>query len=167
MECGILMNRKRINWGCAMIKRWLIPAVLFILIFTGSASQVFSKEIVVISDVSFPLGSLSRSQLIQIYTGYLTTLYGKTTLRPMDQKDDQLIKTFFLDKLLENTPEEYEDYWSRWKFKTGRMPPMIKPNSKDVIQAVLGGNGVLGYVWDDEIQGTNGVKVLFKMSIKQ
>jgi hypothetical protein len=151
-----------------MMKRWLKRIVILILIFTGGASQAFSKEIVVISNVSFPLDSLTKIQLIQIYTGYQTTLHSTTTLKPLDQGDDQSIKPFFLDTLLEYTPEEYKDYWSRWKFKTGRMPPMIKPSSKEIIQAVLREkNGALGYVWDEEIQGVDGIKVLFKIPLKQ
>ncbi len=150
------------------MKRWLRRIVILILIFTGSASQAFSKEIVVISNSSFPLDSLTKIQLLQIYIGYQTTLYGKTTLKPLDQGNDQLIKSLFLDKVLEYKLEEYEDYWSKWKFKTGRMPPMIKPSSKEVIQAVLQEkNGALGYVWDDEIQGMGGIKVLFKIPLKQ
>jgi hypothetical protein len=151
-----------------MMKQLLRQMLLLILIFMGSASQGFSKEIVVISNSSFPLDSLSKIQLIQIYTGYQITIHSITTLKPLDQGDDQAIKPFFLDKLLEYTLEEYKDYWSRWKFKTGRMPPTIKPSSKEIIQAVLQERGgALGYVWDDEIQGVAGIKVLFRMSLQQ
>lgn len=133
-------------------------AALAIVLLT--ASGAWAQGIAVIANSSFPKDSLTAEQVKDIYLGKTGLIEG-TKVQPVDQKDSDSIKRDFLKKVVDTSADEYKVYWMKRAFREGGSPPGVKNSSEDVINSVREGKGSIGYVWDDEARGKNGVKVIF------
>lgn len=64
------------------------------------------------------------------------------------------------------TRDYYIDYWNKRLFQKGGLTPLLKDNSEEVLQAVREQGGALGYVWLDEAEGREGIKILLTIDLK-
>jgi hypothetical protein len=127
-------------------------------------STGFGEEIVVIANKAFPTDSINLLDLVEIYTGHYA-VYQRFKILPLDQPDSEKIKRLFLANVMNFSLDGYRAHWQKWTFKTGRQPPMVVQDSKEVIRSVQKEAGGIGYVWDQDVQGTQGVKILLKIPV--
>jgi len=136
-------------------------------ILIGSTATANARELAVIAGKSFPADSVTLGDVQRIYKGEKQIL-ADTRLKPIDQRDKQLIKSEFLDKVLHLSPEVYLTYWNNRLFREGGIPPTLKDNSQEVIAAVENTDGAIGYVWLDEAKTAhNRIKILLTIDTVQ
>ncbi len=127
-------------------------------------SSGFGEDIVVIANKAFPTDSINLLDLVEIYTGHYI-VYQRFKILPLDQPDNEKIKRLFLANVMNFSLDGYKAHWQKWTFKTGRQPPMVVQDSKEVIRNVQKEPGGMGYVWDQDVQGVEGIKVLLKIPV--
>jgi hypothetical protein len=150
--------KTRIRLG--LLLGFLLTSILWI------PSDGFGEEIFVIANRAFPTTSINSLDLMEIYTGHYV-VYQRFKIQPLDQPDEVKIKRLFLAKVMNFTLEGYKVHWQKWTFKTGRQPPMVVQDSKELIRAVQKEAGGMGYVWDRDAQGVEGIKVLLKIPVNE
>jgi len=111
----------------------------------GRALAAGTQELAVIAGKSFPVDSLNLDVLQGIYLGE-KEIFGNVRLKPVDQRDNQEIKSAFLSKVLHLSREGYITYWNNRLFREGGIPPIPKRNSEEVILTVEETSGAIGYV---------------------
>jgi hypothetical protein len=141
---------------------------LFLLlgVFLEEPSAVLAEDLVIIANEVFPADSISMFDLMEIYTGHYV-VFKNFKIQPLDQTDDQRIKKAFLNKVVQFTPDGYKAHWLKWTFKTGRQPPLVVSNSIEVIHTVQKDKNGIGYVWAQDVENANGIKVLLKIPVNE
>ncbi len=139
--------------------------LLFIIASLGMLpASVWGREIAIIVSNNHPLTQLSMEELADIYLGQKEVVAG-VYLKPIDQSNSQEIKTLFLRKALKRTPAVYRSYWTHRLFVEGGNLPVVKQNSQEVIEAVRGKEGAIGYIWVSEANGAPGIRVILTIKI--
>lgn len=133
-----------------------------VLFFTGSADSM-AKELAVISNKSYPADRLTLAVLKDIYSGE-KTMEGSVRIIPVDQEDLR-VREKFVEEVLGHTVNKYDAYWFTKAFKDGVVPPVARENSREVIFFIEREIGAIGYVWESEVQGKAGIKVLLRIEV--
>lgn len=158
------------KWGPSLPAALAGMALLFILsafIFVESAVTADAREVAVIAGKSFPVDSVTLDTLQAIYNGEKQIIAG-VRLKPIDQRDNQQIKSLFLDRVLDLTRIGYATYWNNRLFREGGIPPALKNNPQEVIEAVEDTSGAIGYVWLEEAKAAKEhVKILLTINVGQ
>jgi ABC-type phosphate transport system substrate-binding protein len=123
------------------------------------STVVHAKEIAIIVNKNSPLTQVSSTELADIYLGQ-EEVVGNVRLKPIDQNDNQEIRGVFLKKILRMTHEAYINHWNHRLFREGGIPPLLKSDSAEVIRTVKEKQGAIGYVWESEARGVDGVRVI-------
>ncbi len=132
---------------------WAIPAF------------AIADDIVVIANENYPANRLTLQSVKSIYLGEKE--YERSVkIKPINQKDANLIKKEFIEKALSATVDVYRSYWLKKVFKEGAIPPPSKESSQEVIKTVIYEDGAVGYVWSEEAQRETGIKVLLIIKIE-
>jgi len=141
-----------------MLKGFLLLFLVLVLgwIFPVSA---FADDIVVIVNEHYPLSSVQLSEVKKIYLGE-KKFEGNLQLKVLDQRSSSTIRTKFITEVISITPEAYYGYWLKKFFQEGGFPPLVKDNSLEVIDAVIKDKGSIGYIWGEEANGKNGIKII-------
>ncbi len=141
---------------------FLFGFLLWSILWIPSAG--FGEEIAVIANKAFPADSINLLDLVEIYTGHYV-VYQRFKIQPLDQSDKEVIKRIFLSNVMNFSLEGYKSHWQKWTFKTGRQPPTVVQDSKEVIQDVQKEPSGLGYVWSQDAQGVEGIKVILRIPV--
>src|SRR3972149_1388081 len=139
-----------------MLKGFLLLFLVLVWIFPVSA---FADDIVVIVNEHYPLSSVQLSEVKKIYLGE-KKFEGNLQLKVLDQRSSSTIRTKFITEVISITPEAYYGYWLKKFFQEGGFPPLVKDNSLEVIDAVIKDKGSIGYIWGEEANGKNGIKII-------
>jgi ABC-type phosphate transport system substrate-binding protein len=123
------------------------------------SSVVHAKEIAVIVNKNNPLTQVSQTELSDIYLGQ-EEVVSSVRLKPIDQNDNQEIRAIFLKKILHMTHEAYINHWNHRLFREGGIPPLLRSDSSEVIRTVKEKQGAIGYVWESEARGVDGIRVI-------
>ena len=148
-----------------------VLAVLLSVVFleTGRAAaqnqpttQNPPQTMVIIAGTSFPKDRLTIQALKAIYMGE-TQLLQDLRIHPVDQRENQPIRKRFLERVVQMTRDRYIDYWNLRLFRSGGFTPLLKNNSREVIETVQEQDGALGYVWLEEARDEPGIKILLTL----
>lgn len=139
-----------------VLKGFLLIFLVFVWIFPVSA---FADDIAVIVNEHYPLSSVQLSEVKKIYLGE-KKFEGNLQLKLLDQRSSSTIRKKFTMEVLSITPEAYSGYWLKKLFQEGGLPPVVKDNSPEVIDAVIKDKGSIGYVWREEAMGKKGIKII-------
>jgi len=132
----------------------------------ATSITVSAKEIAIIVNKNHPLARISTTELADIYRGQ-EEVVGGVRLKPIDQSDNQEIRSAFLGKVMRMSHEAYINYWNHRLFQEGGIPPLLKNNAAEVIQAVREKEGAIGYIWDSEAKGVDGIRVILTIDASE
>ncbi|MFQ5454639.1 MAG: hypothetical protein ACE5EA_00365 [Nitrospirota bacterium] len=139
--------------------------LFFFFLLFASFQEVYAKTIAVIANVRYPKESVSIRDIKDIYTGDKLIDAG-LKIKPVDQIDDTEIKKLFLKSVLHISISDYNSFWIQRLFQRGGIPPKIKEDSEDVIRFVSANDTGIGYVWLEEVEGKDKIKILLKIDVK-
>ncbi|MBI5194250.1 MAG: hypothetical protein HZA08_12540 [Nitrospirae bacterium] len=143
------------------ILRWNIVVGVLMLLLCGNA-QAYARDLAIISNKDYPVNTISTAKVKEIYLGEKMS-EGSVKIKPMDQNDEQLRRRF-IERVMGTSVDGYKAYWIKKFFQEGITPPTTKASSSEMIHAVGGTTGGIGYVWADEVRGDS-VKVLLKIDV--
>lgn len=139
---------------------------LFLALLLQASQAVGEPRVMaIVAGADFPKDQLTLEELKAIYLGEIQILK-YIRVQPMDQRHNQPIRKKFLDQVLYMTRDYYIDYWNKRLFREGGLTPLLKNNSREVLEAVRDQEGAVGYVWLDEAEGREGIKILLTIDLK-
>jgi ABC-type phosphate transport system substrate-binding protein len=145
----------------------LIQAVLIAAIVVSTATSWSEvREMAIVARPDFPNDKITKEELRSIYLGEIQILHGVRIL-PIDQPQRHPIREAFLSQVLQMTRDQYLEYWNKRLYQKGGLTPLLEENPKKVIEAVKEKEGALGYVWMEEVQQDNQVKVLLTIDLRE
>ncbi|RUM49746.1 MAG: hypothetical protein DSY47_03025 [Hydrogenothermus sp.] len=117
-----------------------------------------AEEIAVIAGKSFPIRSLSKNQIKNIFLKKRFFINGKKII-PVNLESSSKIRKFFEESILGMDEEEYNLYWNEMYFK-GVKPPLVMSSQESVIKFVQNIDGAIGYVSKEKLKNKENIKVL-------
>lgn len=117
-------------------------ACLFVA-FAASAAGL-----VVIAHPESGLDSLSRSQVIQYYTGRSKSTPGG---EPLAMIDVEPARARFYQALLGRDVAEIDAYWARLKFSGQTLPPMLVLSDQAALDRVARQRNAIAYINEDKV----------------
>lgn len=146
----------------------VVPCVLFSLLsqagFTAQENKKTATTLAVIAGTNFPKDQMTMKELKTIYLGE-TQLLKDLWIHPIDQRENQPIRKIFLEQVVNMTRDRYIDYWNQRLFRYGGFSPLLKNNSREVIETIREQDGALGYVWLEEARNESGIKILLTLDM--
>jgi ABC-type phosphate transport system substrate-binding protein len=136
--------------------------VLILLFGVVCVEAAETDDIAIIVNSKFPSDSLSIDDVREIYRSKLQFI-GGTRIKAIDQREDQEIRSLFLDEVMHWTKTDYTKYWMHLVFMEGAVPPVKRDDGPAVIRTVQGSEGSIGYVWARDLAGVQGVKTVLTL----
>lgn len=143
----------------------LTGAMHVLLLQTDLAAQEnkrATETMAVIAGMGFPKDQMTIKELKAIYLGE-TQLLKDLWIHPIDQRENRPIRNNFLEQVVNMSRDRYIDYWNQRLFRYGGFSPLLKSNSREVIEAVREQDGGVGYVWLEEARNEPGIKILLTL----
>jgi len=137
----------------------LLPPVL-----AAQDKKAAEATLAIIAGMNFPKDQMTIKDLRTIYLGE-TQLLKDLWIHPIDQRENQAIRKTFLEHVVNMTRDRYIAYWNQRLFSHGGFSPLLKNNSREVIETVRDQDGAVGYVWLEEARNESGIKVLLTLEI--
>lgn len=135
----------------------------FVVLFLA-AGLARAGEIVVVAHPGLPSDSLTQQEVKKIFLGE-KAFVGDTKLHPVGYVRDDAMSDAFLKAALGMTAESFESYWLKEVFRSGRVPPRKVGTPDEVIKAVAGEPGAIGYVPAEAVGGAGMVKRVFSVQV--
>lgn len=126
-----------------MVLRFLIPLASLLLLLISA--QVGSAQIAVIAHPSVPVDSMSKSRIVDLFTGDVRVWDNGVPVVPLDlQEPKELRKTFY--KLLGKSPSRMRSIWMKRKLSgEGDVPASVK-DENEAIAKVAATPGSVSFV---------------------
>jgi ABC-type phosphate transport system substrate-binding protein len=140
--------------------------MIAVILLFGATSWSEVRQMAIVARSDFPNNKISKEELKAIYLGEIQILHGVRIL-PIDQPHRQPIREAFLSQILKMTRDQYLEYWNKRLYQKGGLTPLLEENPRKVIEAVQEKEGALGYVWAEELQKDNKIKVLLTIDLKE
>ncbi|WP_149865502.1 hypothetical protein [Catenovulum maritimum] len=135
--------------------RILIGLICFVF------SSVASAEILVIVNKNNPISSMSKQEIIYIYTGRLMAFSNGEQAQPIDLYDGSQEKATFYKITTGKRLSQINSYWAKLSF-TGRLkPPLALETQQAAVEYVVNNANAIAYI--DEKYLTDDVKVVFRL----
>jgi ABC-type phosphate transport system substrate-binding protein len=134
----------------------LLVAVLLITV-AGQASA----ETVVIVHPDNPVASLSREQVVDIYTGRKVNFPDGNPALPIDLPPDSEVRAAFYRKLVDKSVAQINAYWARLLFTGRATPPRILPNNSSVLKSVRSNRDAIAYIDSKDLDSKT--KVVYRL----
>lgn len=136
-----------------------ICAVLLWALRVPAAAQDASRTVAFVAGAGFPVDRLGIEQVRDIYLGR-TGIIGGIRIKPIDQRESQPIRKSVLAGLLGMSRDQYIEHWNLHLYRDGGFTPLLRPGSTEVLDTVREIEGAIGYVWLQEADGQQQVKIL-------
>lgn len=137
---------------------WIAAAALCLAL----QSQAWAREIVVVAGPGFPVESLTREDVRDIFLGEKAILSG-LRLRPMDLKDAGKVRLSFLKTFLKVSEDGYQAYWIRKVFQDGGTPPTALSSLEAAVQLLQADNAAVGFLWTEDAVKAASLRILLKI----
>ena len=133
-------------------------------LFLAWAGVAGAGEIVVVAHPTLPVESLSADELRGIYKGEVIFV-ARMKVHPVTYANRVPVFEGFLGSVVGMTPGQYEGYWIKEVFHSGRVPPRKAVSPADVVGIVATEPGAIGYVPAEALRGVNSVKRVYSVRI--
>ena len=137
-----------------------------IILLQTSGSWAESRQMAIIAGGNFPRNELMVEEVRAIFLGE-TQILKSIRVYPIDQSHHRAIRTEFLTHILHMTRDYYLDYWNRRLYRKGGINPLLKDNSREVIDTVQNREGSMGYVWLTEAEKSEKIKILLTVTLEE
>ncbi len=136
--------------------KYLYPFLVIVLLYYPSSGYA---EIVVISNPSSGIESISQEELKEIYLRRKRkTIYGKWA-NPVDMEDNIEIRDHFYSSITGRTTRQMDRHWSALLFAGEGSPPRMLPSQQAVVEYVAVTKDAIGFVEKSNVTGK--VKIIF------
>lgn len=132
-----------------------IVAVLIFLLLTWAAGAV--GQVVVIANKSVPVDTLSKTDLVDFYTGDIKKWNDKQPVILFDLKVNGEAKDAFY-KFLGKSPSRMKSIWLKKMLSGEGEPPASLNSEEELLKKVVATPGAIGYV--DHARVSEEVKIL-------
>lgn len=139
----------------AKIKKSFGLAVAVLL--TLGMAQSSLAGVIVIANEDVPVGSLSDSDLKNIYLGKKTFWNSDVKITLTVLKEGGVHESFLKD-YVGKTPEQFKNYWNKILFTGAGTPPTPFSSEADLVDYVKKTRGAIGYI--DSQTSHQGVRVI-------
>lgn len=121
-------------------------------------------DIVVIVNAQNSLAALSRSQVIDIYMGRLSSFPDGGIALPFDLSPDSPVRKSYYQSLVGKSIAQVNAYWARLLFTGRASPPRPLSSASEVLEAVAKNKDAIGYV-DEEtvVAGKHNIKIVYRL----
>jgi ABC-type phosphate transport system substrate-binding protein len=120
----------------------------------GMVALPAAAEVVVVVSASSPITRLSVSEISDVFLGKLTRLPNGTTIVPLDQVEGSATREEFYQKFTGKSPAQVKAFWSKVIFTGRGRPPRALANDAEVVRALRGNPGAIGYVERSAVDAT-------------
>ncbi len=136
----------------AACKRWVLAAALGLLgvvvgsIFVGGALAGEEARFVMVAHLSNSEESVSRAFLADAFLKKTTRWPNGEQLRPVDQRFDLPVRSWFSESVLRRSVAAVRSYWQQRIFAGRGVPPPEVDSDAAVLRYVYQHPGSIGYV---------------------
>jgi ABC-type phosphate transport system substrate-binding protein len=141
------------------LRRLLAAAA--VLAGLGSAPARADEIVVVVND-RVAATSLTAEQVRAIFLGERHYWDGQRTF-PVTYSDQTQIMRDFLSRVLGMDVNQYKSYWIKRIFREGDVPPSRAVSGAEVLRAVAGNAGGIGFVEVKDLGAAAGVHPVFRI----
>jgi ABC-type phosphate transport system substrate-binding protein len=120
----------------------------------GVVALPAAAEVVVVVSASSPIAKLSASEISDVFLGKLTRLPNGTTIVPLDQAEGSATREEFYLKFTGKSPAQVKAFWSKVIFTGRGRPPRALASDAEVVRALRGNPGAIGYVERSAVDAT-------------
>lgn len=130
-----------------MFKRLTATGVSIVL---GTVLNLFyhtaSAQVLVVVSADAPFTRLASNDLSDIYLGRRTQIVNGIQVVPIDQPEGTVVRREFYAHYTGRTPAQIKAHWARQIFTGRGQPPQALPNSRAVVERLVGDTQALGYI---------------------
>ncbi len=142
--------------------RYLVRVIFVVASFLIPVFYYHAKaEIVVIVNAKSDLKQLTRRQVVDIYTGRVTTAVNGNTLFPLDHPMNSVMREKFYAKLTGKSVSAVNAYWARLLFTGRALPPKELSDGVSVLKSIEMNINTIGYMHSGDV--SEKVKVVYKL----
>jgi len=146
----------------ARARRWAGGLVLAgFLAWTGPAA---AGTIVVVANPALPVETLTVEDLRAIYIGERTYV-ARVKVNPVQYSGADAVSEAFLRAVVGMSPNQFEIYWVKEIFHSGRLPPRQAENAAEMVRVVSIVPGAIGFVPAEALKGVTSVKRLLSLTV--
>lgn len=132
--------------------------------FLAWVGPTAAGTIVVVANPGLPVETLSADDLRAIYLGK-QTFVARMKVNPVKYAGRDAVSESFLRAVVGMSPNQFEAYWVKEVFRSGRLPPRQAVNAGEMVRVVSADPGAIGYVPAEALQGVTSVKRLLSLSV--
>jgi ABC-type phosphate transport system substrate-binding protein len=124
-----------------------------VLLCAALAGGPAIAEVVVIANKAAS-ESMSKEQVSDIFMGKASALPGGGAAAPHDLPENSALREEFYSKLTGKSAAQVKSYWAKMAFTGKGIPPKEGASSAEVVKAVAGTPGGIGYVEKAAVDGS-------------
>ncbi|HEY3697861.1 MAG TPA: phosphate ABC transporter substrate-binding protein [Spongiibacteraceae bacterium] len=125
----------------------------------GLSANIALAEVVVVVSAKSAAGTLTSSQVADIFLGKSATFPSGGKVTPIDQSEGSAGRDEFYTKVAGKSAAQVKAYWSKIIFSGKGQPPKEAGDSAAVKKAVAGNPESIGYI--DKAAVDSSVKIVF------
>jgi len=142
--------------------RYLARVIFVVASFLIPVFSYYAKaEIVVIVNAKSALKQLTRRQVVDIYTGRVTTVANGNALFPLDHPMNSVMRKNFYARLTGKSVSAVNAYWARLLFTGRALPPKELSDGISVLESIEMDMNAIGYMHSGDV--SEKVKVVYKL----
>lgn len=139
--------------------KWRAAALLAILLMLGGRPAVADHELVLVTSAQSRINAPSILDVRKAYLG-ITVRQGSTTIRALRNLSDDKIDSIFLQSVVAMSERAYERRLIEGSLRFGRPRPAEFDSEEDLIAAILAAPGTITYMWREDAERLQQLKVL-------
>jgi hypothetical protein len=116
------------------------------LAYTLGGFSPVNADIVAVVAASSPIGSLSKTQVLDIFLGKRTRFPDGSDAVPIDQTEGSVARDEFYLKLATMSPAQIQAFWSKIIFTGRGAPPRIASTVLELKKLLLASPNAIGYL---------------------
>lgn len=126
--------------------------IIITILFCLTLLSLFAGDFVVVVSKSNPIGSISATDLQNIYSGKKTTWNDGKNIAPVFNNGG--VKDDFLKEVLKKTLPQYQTFWKKAVF-TGTGNPPKEVDGDAAVKTFLGNNSLgIGFISEGSLDGS-------------
>jgi ABC-type phosphate transport system substrate-binding protein len=134
-----------------LLKQWALRLALSVL-GTLYFATIAAAEISVVVAKTNPINTLTKKEIVAIYTGKTKAFPNSKFAQPIDQEDDSPIKEIFYREMTNRSVSQINSYWARLVFTGRYVPPLVIKSEADIMSYVAQNNSAIAYVEKPDIE---------------
>jgi ABC-type phosphate transport system substrate-binding protein len=132
----------------------LLIGLLFALALAGPAAAASSDDVVAVVSAKSPVGSLTTSQVADIFLGKASRFPDGTPAVPIDQPEESPVRDRFYTLYTGKSPAQVKAIWSKLIFTGRGLPPAQAADTAHVKKMLAANPTAIGYIEANQLDST-------------